>query len=314
MGEEVVKGASKTGMRVDAVEVEETMQADRAVIESASQMATRVVSAVAGLEEELKEHQMQLCNHAEQREVLTATLAAKERELVEADTEVEEGSVKLRAVEVLRGRACEEETRRQAEEPAKAAELESLKAQVAALTERRSACWSNIRRKEIREASLREQVSIISKARGGQRALSKARNELQEARREARALKREETSLTRALHWASLAHEREQEEAKARATEEAQLEEQLQAWREELSKQKAVVTAAADHRSKIRRQRNILLDQLRELDHCDDAYKAEAAEVERLLGSLLASAKKTRRTALCVQRHGNTIWPWSKVQ
>lgn len=292
----------------------ETMQADRAVIESASQMANRVVSAVAGLEEELKEHQMQLCNHAEQREVLTATLAAKERELVEADTEVEEGSVQLRAVEVLRGRACEEETRRQAEEPAKAAELESLTAQVAALTERRSACWSKIRRKEIREASFREQISIISRARGGRRALSKARNELQEARREARALKKEETSLTRALHRASLAHERKQEEAKARATEEAQLEEQLQAWREELSKQKAVVTAADDHRSKIRRQRNILLDQLHELDRCDDAYKAEAAEVKRLLGSLLASAKKTRKTALCVQRHGNTIWPWSKVQ
>jgi len=310
---EVVKGDSERAMHVDAAGVEETMQAERAVIESAGQRTARVVSAVVGLEEELKEHQMQLDYHAEQREELTAMLAAKDRELVDASKEVEEVSVQLRAVEHLRGRARGEETRRQAEESEKVAELERMKAQVAGLTERRLPCLSKLVRKETREASLRKQISIISRTQSGRRALSKARSELQEVRQEARALKRDEISLTRALQRVSLALEREQDGDKNRAAEDAQLEEQLQAWREELSERKAVVLAAVKHKSEICRQRDILLARLRELDRHDDAYKAEAAKVECLLSGLLASAKKARSTALCVQRHGNTIWPWSKV-
>jgi len=305
---DVVKGDSETAMHVDAAEVEETMQAERAVIESASQRAARIVSAVAGLEEKLKEHQMQLDHHAEQREELTAMLAAKDQELVDASMEVEERSVQLRAVEDLRGCARKEEARRQAGDSAKVAELERMKAQVAGLTEQRTTCLSKSVRKETREASLRKQISIISRnwSHGGQGALSKSRRELQEVRQEARALKREETSLTRALQWASLALEREQKEARTRAAEEAQLEEQLQAWGEELSERNVAVSAAADHKFEICRQRNILLDRLRELDRRDDAYTADAAEVECLLGDLLASAKKARSTALRVQRPGNT--------
>jgi len=312
----VVKGDSETAKHVDVSEVGEIMQGDRAVIESASQRAARAVSAVAGLGEGLKEHQTQLDYNAEQREVLTTILAAKDRELADASTEVEERCVQLRAVEELRGRACEEEACRQAEQSAKVVELERLKAQVAGLTERRSTCLSKRVRKETREASLRKQIDIIPRTwlqRRGQRALSNARSELREVRHEARALKRDETSLARALKRTSFALEQEQQEAKNRAAEKAQLEERLQALREELSERMAVVSAAAWHEVEISRQRNILLARLRELDRHDDAYKAQAAEVECLLDDLLVSAKKARRSALSVQRHGNTIWPWGKV-
>jgi len=286
-------------------------------MESASQRAARIVSAVVGLEEELKEHHMQLDNNAERRVELRSTLAELDRQLIDASTEVEAGSVQLRAVEALRGRACEEEARWRTEQSAKAAELERLKVKVAGLTQRTSTFLSKIAREETREASLREQVSIISKAshheRGDLCALAKTRRELQEARQEARVLKREEAISSRALQRAVRAVEQGQEEAKARAAKQARVEERLQAQREELSERKAVVSDAADNKSEIIRQRKDILAQLRELDRCDDAYRADATEVECILRDLFASAKKARSAASSLQRHGKTIWPWSKI-
>lgn len=314
---EAVKRASERAVRMNIAKSEETMQANVTVVDSAGQRAAHVVSAIARLEKELKEHQTQLDQHAEQRLELTAQLADLDRQLVDASTEVDAGSVQLRAVEVLRGQACEQEARQKAEQSAKAAELEGLNSRIAYLTERKSACLSKIAREEKREASLREQVLIIPRAfdrsSGKLHALSNAKKEMKEVQREARALRRDEATLSRALQRALRAHEQQEEEAKARATEQARLEVQLQARCEELRERKAMVSSAAHHRAEICRQRNMLLAQLRELDRCDDAYKAEATDVEKLLDDLLTSAKRARSTALCVQRHGNTIWPWDKA-
>jgi len=71
---------------------------------------------------------------------------------------------------------------------------------------------------------------------------------------------------------------------------------------------------AADHQSEINRQRQILQAELLELDRRENTYKADAAEVERLLGDLLASATKARSAASRQQRHGNSIWPWRKAR